>query len=99
MKKAAIMLYPLFSIQEISCTTELFKFYDKEIVTFAAGREPVKSEDGFTVLPDRALEDYIQVIRRSAEKRQGEEPDDPLRAAVEKNKADKKKKGNGGKHS
>ena len=48
---------------------------------------------------DRALEDYIQVIRRSAEKRQGEEPDDPLRAAVEKNKADKKKKGNGGKQS
>ena len=48
---------------------------------------------------DRALEDYIQVIRRSAEKRQGEESDDPLRAAVEKNKADKKKKGNGGKHS
>ena len=48
---------------------------------------------------DRALEDYIQGIRRSAEKRQGEEPDDPLRAAVEKNKADKKKKGNGGKHS
>ena len=48
---------------------------------------------------DRALEDYLQVIRRSAEKRQGEEPDDPLRAAVEKNKADKKKKGNGGKHS
>ena len=58
MKKAAIMLYPLFSIQEISCTTELFKFYDKEIVTFAAGREPVKSEDGFTVLPDRDLEDF-----------------------------------------
>ena len=40
MKKAAIMLYPLFSMQEISCTTELFKFYDKETVTIAAGREP-----------------------------------------------------------
>ena len=53
MKKAAVMLYPLFSMQEISCTTELFKFYDKEIVTFSAGREPVKSEDGFTILPDR----------------------------------------------
>ena len=26
MKKAAVMLYPLFSMQEISCTTELFKF-------------------------------------------------------------------------
>lgn len=47
---------------------------------------------------ERALEDYIQVIRRSAEKRRGEEPDDPLLAAVEKyKKADKQKKGNGGK--
>lgn len=58
MKKAAIMLYPLFSMQEISCTTELFKFYDKEIVTFAAGREPVKSEDGFTILPDKSFEEF-----------------------------------------
>lgn len=47
---------------------------------------------------ERALEDYIQVIQRSAEKRRGEEPDDPLLAAVEKyKKADKQKKGNGGK--
>lgn len=47
---------------------------------------------------ERALEDYIQVIQRSAEKRRGEEPDDPLVAAVEKyKKADKQKKGNGGK--
>lgn len=47
---------------------------------------------------ERALEDYIQVIRRSAEKRRGEKPDDPLLAAVEKyKKADKQKKGNGGK--
>lgn len=58
MKKAAVMLYPLFSMQEISCTTELFKFYDKEIVTFAASREPVKSEDGFTILPDKAFEEF-----------------------------------------
>lgn len=58
MKKAAVMLYPLFSMQEISCTTELFKFYDKEIVTFSAGREPVKSEDGFTILPDNAFEEF-----------------------------------------
>ena len=58
MKKAAVMLYPLFSMQEISCTTELFKFYDKEIVTFAAGGEAVKSEDGFTILPDQPLEAF-----------------------------------------
>lgn len=55
MKKAAIMLYPLFSMQEISCTTELFKFYDKEIVTYSADGRPVKSEDGFTILPDRSF--------------------------------------------
>ena len=48
---------------------------------------------------DRALEDYIQVIQHSAEKRRGEKPDDPLLAAVEKYKADKQKKGNGGKQS
>ena len=60
MKKAAVMLYPLFSMQEISCTTELFKFYDKEIVTFSAAGEPVKSEDGFTILPDRAFEDFCR---------------------------------------
>ena len=45
---------------------------------------------------ERALEDYIQVILRSAEKRQGERPGDPLLAAVEKYK---QKKGNGGKQS
>ena len=53
MKKAAVMLYPMFSMQEISCLTELFKFDEKGIVTFSAGGEAVKSEDGFTVLPDR----------------------------------------------
>jgi len=58
MKKAAVMLYPLFSLQEISCLTELFKFYDKEIVTFAAGGAAIKSEDGFTVLPDKPFEDF-----------------------------------------
>ena len=60
MKKAAVMLYPLFSMQEISCTTELFKFYGKEIVPFSAGREPVQSEDGFTILPDRPFEAFCR---------------------------------------
>ena len=62
MKKAAVMLYPLFSMQEISCTTELFKFYGKEIVTFSAGREPVQSEDGFTILPDRPFEAFCREV-------------------------------------
>lgn len=60
MQKAAVMLYPLFSMQEISCTTELFKFYDKEIVTFSAGGEPVQSEDGFTILPDKSFGEFCR---------------------------------------
>ncbi len=60
MKKAAVMLYPLFSMQEISCTTELFKFYDKDIVTYSADGGPVKSEDGFTVLPDRPFDGFCR---------------------------------------
>lgn len=60
MKKAAVMLYPNFSLQEISCLTELFLFYGKEIVTFSAGREPVRSEDGFTILPDRDFGDFVR---------------------------------------
>ena len=60
MKKAAVMLYPLFSLQEISCLTELFLFHGKEIVTYAAERTPVKSEDGFTVLPDRPFQDFCR---------------------------------------
>lgn len=58
MKKTAILLYPLFSLQEIGTLTELLRFYDREIVTFSAGREPVKSEDGFTILPDRDLTEF-----------------------------------------
>ncbi len=45
MKKTAVLLYPLFSLQEIGTLTELLRFYDRETVTFSAGREPVKSED------------------------------------------------------
>ena len=58
MKKTAVLLYPLFSLQEIGTLTELLKFYEREIVTFSAGREPVKSEDGFTILPDRDLAEF-----------------------------------------
>ncbi len=60
MKKAAIMLYPLFSLQEISCLTELFRFYDKEMVTFSARREPVYSEDGFHIFPDREFSEFCR---------------------------------------
>ena len=58
MKKTAVLLYPLFSLQEIGTLTELLKFYERDIVTFSAGRAPVKSADGVTILPDRDLTEF-----------------------------------------
>lgn len=60
MKKAAIMVYPMFCMQEISCLTELFTFADKAICVFAASLDPVKSEDGFTILPDQTFDEFVR---------------------------------------
>lgn len=58
MKKAAIMVYPTFCMQEISCLTELFLFADKKINVFAASLDPVMSEDGFTILPEMTFDEF-----------------------------------------
>lgn len=59
-KKAAIMIYPQFCMQEISCITELFKFNDKDITVFASTLDPIKSEDGFTILPDKTFSQFVR---------------------------------------
>lgn len=58
MKKAAIMIFPQFCMQEISCLTEIFKFYDKGITVFASTLSPINSEDGFTVLPHKVFSEF-----------------------------------------
>lgn len=58
MKKAAIMIFPQFCMQEISCLTEIFKFYDKGITVFASTLSPINSEDGFTVLPNKVFSEF-----------------------------------------
>lgn len=58
MKKAAIMIFPMFCMQEISCLTALFKWYDKPITIFASTLNPVSAEDGFTILPDQTFETF-----------------------------------------
>lgn len=50
MKKAAIMIYPEFCMQEISCLTEIFKFYDNEIAVFASSLNLFKSEEELTFI-------------------------------------------------
>ena len=58
MKKAAVMIYPQFCMQEISCLTEIFKWYDKEITVFSSSLKPVNSEDGFTFLPHKTFDEF-----------------------------------------
>lgn len=50
--KILVLIYPLFSMQEVSCLTEIIGINGIEITTCSYSREPVKTEDGFWVLPD-----------------------------------------------
>lgn len=58
MKKAAVLIYPNFSMHEISSLTELFWFYGKEITVFASSLSKIKSEDGFTFIADELLSNF-----------------------------------------
>ena len=57
-KKAAILIYPEFSNYEISILAAVFKAFEKEIVVFAAGKQPVDSDEGFRFMPDKALDEF-----------------------------------------
>lgn len=67
-KKAAVMIYPQFSMQEISCLTDALKVYfDIDIEVFASKKEMISSEDSFQVIPHKAFdefhrEDYLCLI-------------------------------------
>ena len=57
-KKAAFLIYPMFCNYEIALTLATLRMFDVEIVTFALDKSPVQSEEGLTVLPDRALSEF-----------------------------------------
>lgn len=58
MKKTAVLIYPNFSMFEISSLTELFWFYRKEMTVFASSLSKIKTEDGFTLIADELLSDF-----------------------------------------
>jgi len=58
-KKAAVMIYPYFSLQEITCLTScLTLWYERQIDVFASSETPVTSEDGFRVLPAKTFAQF-----------------------------------------
>ncbi len=58
-KKIALLIYPEFSFQEIANLSALFRwYYDTMTVTFSSSQTPVKSEEGFLILPNKTLDEF-----------------------------------------
>jgi len=58
-KKAAVMIYPYFSLQEITClTSALTLWYGWELDVFAASKDVVASEDGFQVMANKTFGEF-----------------------------------------
>ncbi len=58
MKKIAVMLYPNFSLQEITCLTSCFTVWFGEKIDFLASEKKLyESEDGFLVMPTKVFDE------------------------------------------
>lgn len=58
-KSIALVVYPNFSMQEITCLSGLFRwYYDSETVVFASSLEPVKAEEGFLIQPHKTFDEF-----------------------------------------
>lgn len=55
MKKTAVLLYNSFCNFEISVAMEILALGEKEVVVFGATKEPIRSEDGLLVIPQKEL--------------------------------------------
>lgn len=58
-KKAAVMIYPYFSLQEITCLTSCLALWEeREINVFASSKDIMKSEEGFSVIADKTFDEF-----------------------------------------
>ena len=58
-QKTAVMIYPFFSLQEITCLTSCLKIWEeREIDTYASSKAIVKSEEGFQVTANKTFEEF-----------------------------------------
>ena len=58
MKKIAVIVYPHFSLYEVTCLTEALMWFESPVEIFASSREPVRSEDGFLVTADKTQDEF-----------------------------------------
>lgn len=59
MHKIAVMIYPYFSMQEISFLTDgLIVYYDIDVDVFAASKEIIRSEDNFQVIAEKTFDEF-----------------------------------------
>lgn len=54
-KKTAVLLYNSFCNFEISVALEILALGEKEVVIFGVTKEPIRSEDGLLVIPQKEL--------------------------------------------
>lgn len=58
-KKIAVMIYPHFSMQEISTLTDaLAIWYNREVEVFASSKEIINTEDGFQVIAHKTFDEF-----------------------------------------
>ncbi len=56
--KYAVLIYPNFSLQEITCLTScLTVWFEEKIDVIAAEKKPYSSEEGFSVIPDKTVDE------------------------------------------
>ena len=56
-RKYAVLIYPGFSLQEITClTSALTVWFGEKIDVIAAENKPYRSEEGFSVMPDKTAD-------------------------------------------
>jgi len=58
-KKAAFLIYPMFSNYEVALTLASFERHGKKVVVFAKDKAPVKCEEGLHILPDKSLNEFV----------------------------------------
>ncbi len=71
MKKTAVLIYSQFCNFEFGVALEMLAMAQKPITVFAGSSEPVRSEEGLTVVPDRTIsevniDDYDSLLLTGA---------------------------------